>query len=281
MSVIVHGIIAFAIFLAGALLLLWSVTPAPAAAQASAPPALTEILEVDTASARQVDVTFADETRRRAMATAARAWGAQAGTRHRGWEIGVILERYAPQLHGIYRFRDLMIREAGFMVQPPVLAETRDAFILARDHSAAASARRVVRILAAERIVSTVPTWRDFLERSWPEPTPPAAILFPADREEEELWEAWVTEGWESGTRLAGEIFSDDLDRLNGIFTGIILWHRLEIAGMVTSPDVATRAAAATGTGTTLRIAERFVTIDSAARLVADPGAWRAIGTAP
>lgn len=49
------------------------------------------------------------------MANAARAWGAQAGTRHRGWEIGVILDRYAPQLHRIYRFRDLMIREAGFM----------------------------------------------------------------------------------------------------------------------------------------------------------------------
>ena len=179
MSVLVHGIIAFAVFLAGALLLLASVAPSSAAAQASAPPALAEILEVDTASARQVDVTFADETRRRAMATAARAWGAQAGTRHRGWEIGVILERYAPQLHGIYRFRDLMIREAGFMVQPPVLAETRDAFILARDHSAAASARRVVRILAAERIVSTVPTWRDFLERTWPEPTPPAAVPLP------------------------------------------------------------------------------------------------------
>ncbi len=252
-----------------------------AGAHASTPPTLAQILEADAAGAHQVAVTFEEETRRRAMESAARAFGAQAGIRHRGWEIGVILERYAPQLHGVYRFRDLMIRAAGFMVQPPVLAETRDAFILARDHSSAASAGRVVKILSPERIVSAVPTWRDFLERDWPEPAPPAAILFPGTAEERELWEAWVREGWESGALLADEIFSDDLARLNAIFGGIILWHRLEIAGMVTAPDVATASIAATGTGTTLRIAERFVSIDQAARLVADPAAWQVVSGAP
>ena len=254
---------------------------ATASAHASTPPTLAEILAVDGRSAHEVAATFEAETRRRAMANAARAWGAQAGIRHRGWEIGVILDRYAPQLHGIYRFRDLMIREAGFMVQPPVLAETRDAFRLGRDHLHAASAGRVVKILAAERIVSAVPTWRDFLERSWPEPSAPAAILFPRGPAEQALWETWVREGWRAGTLLADEILVDDLARLNAIFTGIILWHRLEIAGMVTAPHVGTREAAVTGTGTTLRIAERFVSIDQAARLVADPAAWRVIPGAP
>lgn len=261
---------------AAALIAAWG-----AAAQASAPPDLEEILGIGSSSAHQLAVTFEEETRRRAMATAARAWGAQAGIRHRGWEIGAILDRYAPQLNRIYRFRDLMIRAAGFMVQPPVLAETRDAFILARDHGQAASAGRVVKIVAAERIVSAVPSWRDFLERSWPLAAPPAAILFPRDGEEERLWEEWVSEGWHSGTRLADEIFADDLRRLNSIFGGIILWHRLELAGMVTAPDVGTRETAVTGTATTLRIAERFVSIDQAARLVADPGAWQPLATPP
>lgn len=139
----------------------------------------------------------------------------------------------------------------------------------------------MVKILAAERIVSAVPTWADFLRRAWPEPRPPAAILFPQGPAERDLWEAWVREGWQAGRRLADEIFADDLDRLNGIFTGIILWHRLEIAGMVTSPDVAATSSTVIGTGTTLRIAERFVSIDQAARLVPDPAAWRSIVTAP
>ena len=50
---------------------------------------------------------------------------------------------------------------------------------------------------------------------------------------------------------------------------------------MVTAPDVGTREAAVTGTATTLRIAERFVSIDQAARLIADPGAWQPVVTAP
>ena len=244
---------------------------------ASEPHHLDEILAMDGATGPELAVSFEDETRRRAMTTAARALGAQAGLQRRGWEISQVLARYAPQLNRIYRFRDLMIREAGFMVQPPVLAETRDAFILARSGSSAASAGRVVKIVAREKIVSAVPAWRDFLVRDWPEPETPASILFPRTPEETEMWEERVREGWGSGYRLAGEIFADDLTRLNGIFTGLILWHHMRLAGMVTAPDVGTREVAVAGGGTTLRIAERFVAIDQAAALVADPGQWRPV----
>ena len=244
-------------------------------AAADEPPLLAEVLSMDGSSGHVLAVSFEDETRRRAMATAARAFGAQAGLKRRGWEISRVLARYAPQLNRIYRFRDLMIREAGFMVQPPVLAETRDAFILARDQVRAASAGRVVKIVAREKIVSAAPAWRDFLVRDWPAPETPASILFPRTPEEAALWEDRVREGWESGYRLSGEIFADDLNRLNGIFTGLILWHHMRLSGMVTAPDVGTREVAVAGGGATLRIAERFVTIDQAAALVADPGQWR------
>ena len=50
---------------------------------------------------------------------------------------------------------------------------------------------------------------------------------------------------------------------------------------MVTAPDVGMRETAVTGTATTLRIAERFVSIDQAARLVADPGAWQPVVGTP
>ncbi len=249
------------------------------AAAADGPPGVTEILAMDARSGRALAVTFADETRQRAMEHAGRALGSQAGLQRRGWELARLLERYAPQLHRIYRFRDLMLREAGFMVQPPVLAETRDAFLLAREQNRAASAGRVVTILAAEKLVSAVPSWTDFLVRTWPAPAIPAAVLFPRDRDEEALWEGWVREGWNDGRRLADAIFRDDLDRLNGIFTGLVLWHRLHLAGMVTAPVIDTREVAVAGGGTILRIAERFVAIDRAARLVSDPDAWQAVVT--
>ena len=262
-----------------ATLALAGVLAASAAAADAGPPQVEEILALDEGAGRAIAVTFADETRRRAMAHAARSLGSQAGLQRRGWEIARLLERYSPQLHRIYRFRDLMIRQDGFMVQPPVLAETRDAFVLARDQAAAASAGRVVTILAGEKLVSAVPAWTDFLVRTWPEPAVPAAVLFPRGAQEEDLWEEWVREGWGQGHRLAGEIFADDLERLNGIFTGLILWHRLHLAGMVTAPAIGTREVAVAGGGATLRIAERFVAIDRTAALVSDPGQWQAIVT--
>jgi len=262
-----------------ATLALAAVLAAAGASADTGPPGVDGVLAMEAGSGRQLAVTFAEETRRRAMAHAARALGSQAGLKRRGWEIARLLDRYSPQLHRIYRFRDLMLREGGFMVQPPVLAETRDAFILARDQSTAASAGRVVTILAGEKLVSAVPSWTDFLHRTWPDPAVPAAVLFPRGAEEEDLWEEWVREGWRQGHRLAGEIFADDLDRLNGIFTGLILWHRLHLAGMVTAPEIGTREVAVAGGGATLRIAERFVAIDRTAGLVSDPRQWQAVVT--
>ena len=62
---------------------------------------------------------------------------------------------------------------------PPVLAETRQAFRLGLGQDRAASARRVLRIVEPERIVSAPPHWRDYLVRSWRTPVPPPAVLFP------------------------------------------------------------------------------------------------------
>ena len=137
---------------------------------------------------------FAGEKRRSAMRAAALAFGSQGGLARRGWEIARMLERHGPKLSAVYRFRDLMLHYHGFTVMPPVLAETGRAFRLDRDGARAASARRVLRIVEPERIVSAVPHWRDFLLRDWPEAVPPAAILYPRDEAEARQWRRWLTQ---------------------------------------------------------------------------------------
>ena len=142
-----------------------------------------------------------------------------------------MLERLSAPLSGIYRFGDLMLSKHGFTVLPPVLAETRQAFRLGLGQDRAASARRVLRIVEPERIVSAAPHWRDYLVRSWRKPTPPAAVLFPRTGPETTLWRQWLAEGWAHGTALGDDIFAADLDRLNRTFEGVVLWHRLHLVG--------------------------------------------------
>ena len=225
-----------------------------------------------------VAAPFAEEKRHAAMRLAALGFGARAGLARRSWEIGAMLERLAPPLSAIYRFADLMLSEHGFMVQPPVLAETRQAFRLGRGQARAASARLVLRNVEPERIVSAAPHWRDYLVRSWRTPEAPPSALFPRTAPETALWRQWLAEGWAHGTALGGDIFAADLDRLNRTFEGVVRWHRLHLAGMVSAPGLTAAHAAATGHERLLRIGETSVRLDRRTVFNLDPRAWNVPG---
>ena len=182
----------------------WTATP---------PPSLQVLVEAEPS--RRIAVSFAEEKREGAMRAAALGYGARAGLARRGWEIARMLERRGGQLSAIYRFRDLLLEKRGFSVVPPVAAETVRAFRLGRHGMKAATARRVVRIVAAERLVSAPPDWRDYLMRSWAPVEAPVSVLFPRDRRERRRWELWIAEGWRKGFALADDVFASDLDRLS------------------------------------------------------------------
>ena len=246
-----------------------------------APPVLEDLLALRPASG--AEAAFAGGKRRAAMRAAALAFGSQAGLARRGWEIAGLLERHAGRLSAVYRFRALTLRSHGFTVMPPVLGETARAFRLGRDGTRAATASRVLRILEPERIVSAAPHWRDFLLRAWPEPAPPAPVLFPRDAEEAALWRGWIRKGWARGTALAEDVFAADLDRLNRAFEGLVRWRHAHLARMVTAPVLRAERAAVSGNGRLMRIGETVAALGESARFDLRPEEWRILppGGAP
>ena len=241
------------------------------------PPTLAELYEVRPGSDAGT-VSFAEEKRGEAMRLAAVAFGAQAGLARRSWEIAKMLEGFERQLTRIYRFDQLVLKRSGFQVLPPVLGETRQAFRLARTRTRAASAERVLRIVEAERIVSAVPHWRDFVVRRWRIAEPPAAVLFPRDAKERARWRRWLREGWALGRRQADDVFASDLDRLNRTFEGIVAWHRLREAAMVSAPVVLAERTGVSGGGRLMRIGEMVVHIADWAALNPRSEEWRILG---
>ena len=240
------------------------------------PPALEALLEAERAAeAAGDDGRFPEEMRSAAMRAAALGFAAQAGLARRGWEIAGMLERHAHRLSAIYRFRSLMLEKDGFTVMPPVLAQTDRAFRLARSGRQAAGAARILRIVGPERIVSSVPHWRDYLVREWAQAQPPAAVLFPRGDAEAALWRRWLREGWKQGTALADDIFAADLDRLNRVFEGLVQWRRANLAGMVSAPSLETERIAASGHGRLVRIGEIRAALGPPARLELRPGEWK------
>ena len=253
---------------------------------ASAPPTLDALLDTvppEPVASDADDTGLAGEKRRSAMRAAGLAFGARAGLARRGWEIDAMLERHGARLSAIYRFRDLMLRTGGFTVMPPVLAGTDRAFRLDRDGARAAGARRVLRIVEPERIVSAAPHWRDFLVRDWPEAALPAALLFPRDRAEVAPWRRWLREGWKRGAALADDIFAADLERLNRVFEGLVLWRRANLAQMVSAPSVVAERLAVSGHGRLIRIDESVARLGAPARFDLRTERWKPLpeGVAP
>ena len=240
-----------------------------------APKTLEDLLALEPP--RATETAFAGEKRRAAMRAAALGFGAQAGLARRGWEIAAMLERHADRLSAVYRFRDLMVRSHGFTVMPPVLAETARAFRLGRDGTRAATASRVLRILEPERIAGTPPHWRDFLVRAWPEPAPPASVLFPRDAEETALWRGRLRDGWARGTALAEDVFAADLDRLARVFEGLVRWRRAHLARMVSAPVLHADRAAVSGNGRLMRIDETVARLGEPARFDLRAEEWRVL----
>ena len=243
---------------------------------ADEPPMLEALLKAEPPDAEAIDDGgLSGEMRGSAMRAAALTFGSRAGLARRGWEIAAMLERHAHKLSAVYRFRDLMLERDGFTVMPPVLAETDRAFRLRRDGVQAASARRVVRIVEPERIVSAVPHWRDYLVREWSEAVLPAAVLFPRSSAEGALWRQWVREGWEHGTALSDDIFAADLERLNRVFEGLVQWRRSNLAGMVSAPSLETERIAVSGHARLVRIDETRAALGEPARFELRPGEWK------
>ena len=241
------------------------------------PPTLAALLETEAPepASDNEESGFAGEKRRSAMRAAALAFGSQGGLARRGWEIARMLERHSPKLSAVYRFRDLMLHYHGFTVMPPVLAETGRAFGLERSGTQAARAERILRIVEPEKIVSAVPHWRDFLMRDWPEAVPPASILYPRDEAEARQWRRWLREGWRHGTALAADIFGADLERLNRVFEGLVLWRRARLAGMVSAPALETARTAVSGHEGLMRIDETVASLGDSARFELRPGEWK------
>ena len=158
---------------------------------------------------------------------------------------------------------------------PPVLAGTDRAFRLERSGTQAARAERILRIVELERIVSASPNWRDYLVRDWPEAVAPAAILYPRDGAEARQWRRWLREGWRHGTALADDIFAADLERLNRVFEGLVLWRRARLAGMVSAPALETARTAVSGHEGLMRIDETVARLGAPARFELRPGEWK------
>lgn len=175
--------------------------------------------------------------RRDSMREAALSYGARGGLAFRTREIMEELEKNAPALDKVYNFRRLLIKAPSNMfIEPPIISEALNNFIVSPSGDEAAVADTVYQISRQARIVSSPRNWRQYLERVWEKVVPPPDILLPETPAERKAWRIWVREGWFEGVAQANETFQADLNRLIADFEGQVRYRVLLTQNKVSVP---------------------------------------------
>lgn len=243
----------------------------------AAPPTLKYLQEIEPETDwTKDDKSLPMDIRKEALKEAALSYGARGGLAARTYEIRRELEGRSSYLDKVYNFRELLIAApSGLLIEPPVISESLDAFLVESDGQTAAVADTVYNINKNVRIVSGPRNWRQYLERQWGEVQDPPDILRPKTVDERKMWRELVKKGWEEGILQADAIFEEDLNRLTADFNGMVRYRKLLAESMVSAPYALQVDRGVTGGGEEMRVGDRAVRITGKPQLLTGSSEWQ------
>lgn len=157
-----------------------------------------------------------------------------------------VISEYAKILHSVYPLESTLNEVFNFSrllyganMLPPVLEESSD-FLNMPGRKELVSSKSRWKIVEDARVVITVPTWIDYLNKDVDsEPLPVDPILNPKSRDEEVAKESGEERGRVDGKRYAEELFKTNLARLKHDYLGMMKFKKLRAQGIVDDPILA------------------------------------------
>ncbi len=137
---------------------------------------------------------------------------------------------------------------------------------------------RVLRVLSPARLVSTPPTWRDWMDIRPIPSVAPDAVSLPTTSRERDVWEETVASSWALGRTQADAVFASQVDTLKRDYQGMLRYHDLLNQGIVAPADVGRDDLGIVREDAELRLGDTIYIVRSPARFTAPEG-WRAVVT--
>jgi len=203
----------------------------------------------------------------------AMALGSRKGSADRSAVLVSELEARADRLDKLYRFGALVTKSG---VLPPVITEARDAVQATSDQLRVAD--RMYRIVARSRLITTPPSWRDYLFvglRLTQGNEMPAAAVLPKNDAERAYWKEQVMVGYEYGKKLADEILASNRARLDRDYMGMLRYSELLNKGMVSEPMVAVAPAVVSGDRNQINVGDTLYRVTDHGGFVTDAKKWQ------
>lgn len=238
-------------------------------ASKTSPPDLADVLKTMPISPESSKLNGLRFTALRETGT---SYGAQAGLARRSHENMQRLRGRASEMDATYNFQSLMLE--GNVV-PPVLTEVSDFYDQANGDMLRVIGK-VFRIDQQARFSYTAPNWRTYLLIGYEFDTNAVASVTPQTAEERQVWDSAVRLGFEKGKEQADGILKDNFARLQRDYVGMVRYHQMLDAGMVSAPFVAsTSTTVARAEDGAMHVGEVFLRITAAPDFVAEPSRWK------
>jgi len=199
--------------------------------------------------------------------------GARAGLSWRAKQIDAVLQDNTRHLNQLYNFNAMLLDHD---VLPPVLAEGNAVLNLASPDTIRI-ADRTYKIISQARFVTAAPTWRQYLWMDYSPPEAPDRTLLPKTDEEQQIWDAYIKQGWQDGIKQANQIFQANLNRLTRDYNGMALYRKLLAQNIISKPYVAKTNLGITGGGNSMSINDQVLRITALPQLNANSSAWKPV----
>lgn len=216
-----------------------------------------------------------DQLRFKSMKETAVSLGMQEGVKFRYDQINKELEASALKLDEVFNFKPLLLSNG--MLLPPIIDHVEGGLsVESNDLINQSDVTYMIRKDA--RLVSTAPSWRDYLIQQFTVNDTVNKVMLPKTAEEKAVWKAGVKEGWEKGIKQAENVFELNLNKLKRDYLGVSTFHSLVRQNIVAMPSVAVGDMGVSINGKKMDIGQKIFRITSHASFNKD--GWRAVGAA-
>lgn len=236
---------------------------------------MADVMALDASRAERLARDGQARLREELVRDAALALGTQGGYSERASEIRGILDRRGDQLDRIFNFAPLC-RDGR--VLSPVVDLVEDVLAVEAGGDAMRETARVLRVLSPARLVSTPPTWRDWMDIRPIPSVAPDVVSLPTTSSERDVWRETVATSWALGRTQADAVFASQVDTLKRDYQGMLRYHELLNQGIVAPADVGRNDLGIVREDAELRLGDTIYVVRSPARFT-PPEDWRAVVT--
>lgn len=201
--------------------------------------------------------------------------GAQSGLAYRYGQIMRHLDKVETKLNVVYSFARF-VREGKLLV--PAVVQTPNQFVTDSEKNEARVIKDSVTIQEEARLISVVPTWRDYLYQDYAYPELPHRSVRPRTDAEIKVWNEALKAGWTAGISQADQIYDDRLAQLTMAVEGRHLYVTLEQKKVISPAALHIEANKVTFNGRTMNVGEVIYSIKQEANYT-NSDSWRPVWT--